>query len=89
MAIYVVLSAAPSPKLQANIEKLFPGDEHYDLAPQQWLVSTSKVSATINQELGIADGKLGLRVAIFRIAGTGFGWHAKTLWEWLEVKSKA
>jgi hypothetical protein len=87
MAIYVVLSEEPSPTLTANIERIFPGDNHYAIAPNQWLIWTDRVDATVSKDLEISDGRAGIKAAVFRIAGTGAGWHSKALWEWLAVKS--
>ncbi len=87
MAIYVVLSDRPSPKLQANIEKEFPGDSHFLIAPNQWLISSDKVGQTISNELSLPTNGVDAKAVVFRTTGAGWGWHSKALWEWLSVKS--
>ncbi|HEY3813856.1 MAG TPA: hypothetical protein VGL66_11575 [Caulobacteraceae bacterium] len=86
MAIFVVLAKEPSPQLGAKIAQLYPGDNHYKINDDQWLVSADKLASTISTDLEFPGGKAGVSGVVFPISGKGWGWHNTTLWEWLTLK---
>lgn len=87
MTVYAVVASAPSPTLSAAIEAQYPGDNKFVLGPELWLISSAapKLTQTISQELGVTSGGVGVSAVIFQVSGPAWGWHNKSLWDWLRV----
>ena len=80
-ATYVILSDGPNEKLGQTVALNY--SDHYDLGPDQWLVSTDDTTLEISEKLGVQSGDHG-RAVVFRVDAYN-GLHKQGLWEWLQL----
>ncbi len=78
---YVILSDGPNEKLGQIVDAKY--EDHYDLRPDQMIVSTDETTIEISENLGIQEGDHG-RAVVFRVNAYN-GHHKQGLWEWLEL----
>ena len=93
MAVFLVLSATDRPDLAARIQSLFPGDNSMKVAPGQWLVSANTTSQGLSEHLGVTnptsdEAPYGY-VMIVGVLGSYYGFHSKTMWEWIALKTRS
>lgn len=83
MATFLVASEEDRPDLEAKIAEEF-GEEHYVLRKgSQWIVEAEMTTPEVTDALDIRDGTYG-RAVVFATSNY-FGWHYRSLWEWLEL----
>ena len=80
-ATYVILSDGPNETLGRTVAAKYP--DHFDLSPDQWLVSTDDTTLEISENLGVQGGDRG-RAVVFRVDAYN-GRHRQGLWEWLQL----
>lgn len=86
MAIFAVLADEPHPELGAKIISMFPGDQSLRLSDCQWLISAPLISQALADQLDVKSGVYG-RVLVLLATASGSGWHSKSVWEWLTLKT--
>lgn len=86
MSILVVLSPEQNDKIEALIKEKFSND-HYTIAPNQWLVSSSKTARQLAEEdLLVKDKEKGPgTIIVFAISGY-WGRANPDIWKWIEDK---
>jgi hypothetical protein len=85
MAVFAIIAPAPEPRLDAAVKAAFP-DNHFVIAPGQYLVADSKaLTPDISQRIGAPSGNVGL-VLVIPVSNYA-GWHNKDLWEWIVSRS--
>jgi hypothetical protein len=83
MAAFAIMAPPDNLILPGIIANKFP--KHYILAPGQWVIAETGVTAQqVAEKIGIT-GEAG-KFVVFSVAGQ-FGWHNKDLWEWLTINS--
>lgn len=84
MAAFAVMGPPDNPHLKGAIERNF--EKRYFLGPGQWVVAETNLTAQqVAERIGLNNSS-GLFV-VFSVAGW-FGWHNKSLWEWLTLNTK-
>ena len=84
MAVFLIVSEKTNPTLGTRIAEVYP-DDLYKVGEDQWLVASDKPSKDVAESLKIHEGEFG-RVVVFKV-DSYYGWHSKSLWEWLALKS--
>jgi hypothetical protein len=83
MAAFAIMAPADNFILPGIIANKFPN--HYTLGAGQWVIAETGVTAQqVAEKIG-AKGDAG-KFVVFSTAGF-FGYHDKTLWEWLTINS--
>lgn len=87
MTTFVIITPPSNPdmpKFVAAMDRVFPNAAYRVVDAGQFLaVKKDATSQQITNELG-PNGEVG-KFVVFTSAGH-WGWHDKTLWEWLTVK---
>ena len=86
MAIFLVGSQNKNNQLSDVIKREYP-DNFFEISSEQWLVSSDSLTKEVSDKLGITGGGHG-RTVVFKIDVYYYGWHDKSLWEWLDLKNK-
>lgn len=84
MSIFVVIAEKPSAALDKRIVELYQ-DNFYKISDTQWLVSAGTTANSLAELLGVRSADYG-RAVVVETTGSAAGFHAKTLWEWLNSK---
>lgn len=85
MSIFAVLTEANNPKLEAVVKEKFP-DDHYMLAPNQWLISAKGTAQKLTEDLLIIDKEKGPGSAIVFNISSYYGMANPAVWEWIKEK---
>ena len=87
MAIYLVMAMkeTQAPEMASQVERVFPEDSHYVVAPDKWFVSTEISTARqVAEKLGIIGSK---SVSGIVVSVGGYSGRAQPdVWEWLAAK---
>jgi hypothetical protein len=86
MTIFSVTALSNEAQIEAAVKRVYPND-HFKLAPNQFLVAARGTSKDVSDALDISTGKTGLGV-IATMSGY-FGYAPTNIWEWIKVKSEA
>lgn len=81
MSVFVVVSSAPNPHLQARISSHFPGQYH-GLSDSSWFVSAEMSAQRLSETLAPATG--GPNVVVATLSGPYWGVATAATWEWLK-----
>jgi hypothetical protein len=85
MTIFAIIAPKASKELKAAIEREFPSS-HFEIAPGQFLVSTTgHTTRKLAERIG-DDGEVGEYIAF--VVTSNWGYHNPELWEWLAENSK-
>ena len=84
MSIFAVLITGPRGRPVADrIQTLFPG-QHYQLAEDQWLVSSDGATAkALSEQLGVTTNGTP-SVVVFRVSSY-FGMQPTDVWDWIKA----
>lgn len=84
MTIFAIIAPAANDALKKAVESHFP--KHLEFSPGQFVVAVEGMTA--QQVVLQIDGKDGTKgkFVVFSVAAY-WGYHDKTLWEWLTVNS--
>lgn len=84
MTIFAVIASTANQRLGEALSAEFP-NENMEFAPGQFVVSANHVgSEDLSRKIGIQDGAFG-NVVVFTVVGY-WGFHSKSLWEWLATR---
>jgi hypothetical protein len=88
MAVFIVLSLAPNPTLDANIAKAYSAQNKLVLSPTACLVSDDEVTtAQVCEKIGVKIGGLS-DVIVFKFQSY-FGIASTAIWEWIKLRGVA
>jgi hypothetical protein len=89
VSIFSVFQINPSGTegaLSASVRTAFP-DDHYEIAPGYWLVSSATSAKQVSDAVGISEGTHGTGIVIE--VGSYFGRANPAIWSWIKVKWEA
>lgn len=82
MSVFVVLSSAPDPALEANITNRFPGQWHR-MSDRAWFIAAGGMTAQrLSETLGLGQG--GPNVVVATLSGSYWGFAQAGTWEFLK-----
>jgi hypothetical protein len=83
MTIFAIIAPTPHSALRESIQKHFP--RNLEFAPGQFVIAVNGLTAQqVAMQIG-PDGTKG-KFVVFSVAAH-WGYHDKTLWEWLTVNA--
>jgi hypothetical protein len=88
MTVFAVLLPQPAPGVVAQIKNLFPAD-HYEVAANQFLISSSGSAVELVKKLGVYDANNPAATtgnAVVLAVSSYYGRAPSTLWDWMKVK---
>ncbi len=87
MGIFVVFRVHDPLKMKAAIEAAFPND-HIQVNPDEWLISSAGTAIGISEKLGISDVKNDLIGIVFGMSGY-YGRASNEIWDWIKAKAES
>jgi hypothetical protein len=85
MAVFVVLSRTPNPRLDQVIKEKFANDA-MQLSENQWLVSFSGTAVALSTDLGITGEGGNTGSAIVAQISSYYGRASSAVWDWIKAK---
>lgn len=89
MPFFAIVAQADPPAtsgVASRIKSFFGADAYREIAPNAWIVRSDMESKAISDAIfPRPDGRAEAKNIIMRI-DAHWGWHDKSLWEWLSKK---